>query len=301
MTSDKHLGFIDQLRGVAILLVALGHIFGYAESRYPAPFELLYTTPEPGEIAGFLFTSIFCNGFTGVMLFFVISGFCIRWSASPCGVLFVQEFLSAQDLPYLSGLSGVARHLRGNYFSHGMGHRNPRASAPQSVNAIIRFDQSAVLEHRPGVADLPDLSGDPVGFQKVTARDRVVPHRNDRNRFRGFRHAHRPERLSLRIPDRDRPTPDMAAVSLDARFLSGGKASLRKNRKTQGMVAAGHGRHRHSDRGLPEDSRAAGGAVVAGRVSMAAILLRASGTIRFAVVQTLGVHRADQLFDLSGS
>jgi len=80
MTSDKHLGFIDQLRGVAILLVALGHIFGYAESRYPAPFELLYTTPEPGEIAGFLFTSIFCNGFTGVMLFFVISGFCIRWS-----------------------------------------------------------------------------------------------------------------------------------------------------------------------------------------------------------------------------
>jgi peptidoglycan/LPS O-acetylase OafA/YrhL len=80
MIQEKHLGYIDQLRGVAILLVALGHIFGYAGARFPAPFESPHGTWNLGEIAGFLFTTIFCNGFAGVMLFFVLSGFCIRWS-----------------------------------------------------------------------------------------------------------------------------------------------------------------------------------------------------------------------------
>lgn len=80
LPKSRHLEHIDELRGIAILLVILGHIFGYAGVGYPAPFAQQDPSRDAGGIAGFLFISVFCNGFFGVMLFFVLSGFCIRWS-----------------------------------------------------------------------------------------------------------------------------------------------------------------------------------------------------------------------------
>lgn len=85
MTSDKHLGFIDQLRGIAILLVAGGHILGYADVHYPAPFASDQPSRSLQSITGFILTSVFCNGLLGVLLFFVLSGFCIRWSQLHAG------------------------------------------------------------------------------------------------------------------------------------------------------------------------------------------------------------------------
>lgn len=77
--STQHLKAIDQLRGIAILLVLANHTFGWAKVKYPQPFahgtELSLT-----NIIGFSATNIFANGFFGVMIFFVLSGFCIRWS-----------------------------------------------------------------------------------------------------------------------------------------------------------------------------------------------------------------------------
>jgi len=74
----RHLESIDQLRGIAILLVVMGHIFAYAGMEAKPPLSNgLGTASQTGY---FIFSSIFCNGFLGVMLFFVLSGFCIRWS-----------------------------------------------------------------------------------------------------------------------------------------------------------------------------------------------------------------------------
>lgn len=79
METNNHIKAIDQLRGMAILLVLANHTFGYAEARYPMPFAR-ETSFDLFNFTGFVLTSIFSNGFFGVMLFFVLSGFCIRWS-----------------------------------------------------------------------------------------------------------------------------------------------------------------------------------------------------------------------------
>jgi peptidoglycan/LPS O-acetylase OafA/YrhL len=79
MNNSQHFKSIDQLRGIAILMVLVSHSYGYSLSISPVP-------PEPstflsiGKTFDFLFHRTFANGFLGVMIFFVLSGFCIRWS-----------------------------------------------------------------------------------------------------------------------------------------------------------------------------------------------------------------------------
>lgn len=79
MQAPHHLKAIDQLRGVAILLVLANHTFGYAKVKFPMPFAN-GSHLSLSDSLGFSFMAIFANGFLGVMLFFVLSGFCIRWS-----------------------------------------------------------------------------------------------------------------------------------------------------------------------------------------------------------------------------
>lgn len=79
MNDTQHFKSIDQLRGIAIIMVLVHHSFGYSLSISPVP-------PEPGmflsisKTLDFLFHRTIANGFFGVMIFFVLSGFCIRWS-----------------------------------------------------------------------------------------------------------------------------------------------------------------------------------------------------------------------------
>ena len=79
MTNTNHFKSIDQLRGIAILLVLASHTFAYAGVRYPAPIKES-TLRSASKFLECVFCQIFANGFFGVMIFFVLSGFCIRWS-----------------------------------------------------------------------------------------------------------------------------------------------------------------------------------------------------------------------------
>jgi peptidoglycan/LPS O-acetylase OafA/YrhL len=79
VNNAKHLNVIDQLRGIAILMVIIHHAFGYSSSIHPIPpasADLKNIT----NLFDFIFHCTIANGFLGVMIFFVLSGFCIRWS-----------------------------------------------------------------------------------------------------------------------------------------------------------------------------------------------------------------------------
>jgi peptidoglycan/LPS O-acetylase OafA/YrhL len=75
---STHLGLIDQLRGVAILLVLLCHLYGA---------NIHWVLPWANGVRNFhaygyesVMVHLFFLGRAGVCLFFVLSGFCIHWS-----------------------------------------------------------------------------------------------------------------------------------------------------------------------------------------------------------------------------
>src|SRR5208337_3151607 len=77
-SKSQHLGLVDQLRGVAILLVLLCHLYGV---------NYHWVLPWVNGVRDFsaygyesVLVQLFFLGRAGVALFFVLSGFCIHWS-----------------------------------------------------------------------------------------------------------------------------------------------------------------------------------------------------------------------------
>ena len=64
METNNHIKAIDQLRGMAILLVLANHTFGYAKVSYPMPLAR-ETSFHISDIIGFSLTAIFSNEFLG--------------------------------------------------------------------------------------------------------------------------------------------------------------------------------------------------------------------------------------------
>lgn len=78
--ADKHIDFLDPIRGVAILLVFLYHSLGTAYGRDQLPWAHNFRTLDvPPSFLPLIPASF---GWAGVALFFVISGFCIHLSFS---------------------------------------------------------------------------------------------------------------------------------------------------------------------------------------------------------------------------
>jgi len=90
-SNSTHLGLIDQLRGVAILLVLFCHLYGY---------NFHWVLPWANGVRDFsaygyesVLVQLFFLGRAGVPLFFVLSGFCIHWSCRQRKHFEIRRFL----------------------------------------------------------------------------------------------------------------------------------------------------------------------------------------------------------------
>jgi peptidoglycan/LPS O-acetylase OafA/YrhL len=103
--NDEHLPFLDNLRGVAILLVFVCHAFGvtfWTEFKWNGWFRNLDANPA------FLALSPAGLGWVGVAIFFVVSGFCIHLShqrslGRSWRTFFIRRFFRIYP-PYLAAL-----------------------------------------------------------------------------------------------------------------------------------------------------------------------------------------------------
>jgi peptidoglycan/LPS O-acetylase OafA/YrhL len=88
----KNLQIIDQLRGVAVLLVIVHHLFGINFGHWDLPW-----LGSVRDFAAFGYKSmvvhLFYLGWAGVPLFFVLSGFCIHWSCMRWDRFEIRRFL----------------------------------------------------------------------------------------------------------------------------------------------------------------------------------------------------------------
>jgi peptidoglycan/LPS O-acetylase OafA/YrhL len=76
--SKKHIGFLDQIRGIAIIAVFLFHSLDTAYRSSQLPWGNLFR--DFGVDKSFLFLLPLTFGWAGVAVFFVVSGFCIHLS-----------------------------------------------------------------------------------------------------------------------------------------------------------------------------------------------------------------------------
>ena len=79
-SSKKHIDFLDQMRGIAIVAVFLFHALGTAFGYDHLPWGSWIRDFNVSK--SFLFLLPFCFGWSGVASFFVVSGFCIHLSFS---------------------------------------------------------------------------------------------------------------------------------------------------------------------------------------------------------------------------
>lgn len=99
-----HVAFLDQLRGLAILLVVIFHSLVPAFGWNQFAWNGLVRSPEMPEGAQFVLPAIY--GWSGVAIFFVVSGFCIHLSFQHSKVwrdFFVRRFFRLYP-PYLAAL-----------------------------------------------------------------------------------------------------------------------------------------------------------------------------------------------------
>jgi peptidoglycan/LPS O-acetylase OafA/YrhL len=117
---SAHLELVDQLRGVAILMVLLCHLYGV---------NFHWVLPWMNDLRDFraygpesVLVQLFSLGRAGVPLFFVLSGFCIHWSSQQRKPFQIGRFLWQRFWrlypAYLFVLVAVSLiELKGNYFS----------------------------------------------------------------------------------------------------------------------------------------------------------------------------------------
>jgi len=92
-SSTKHLGFLDQIRGVAIIAVFLFHVLRVVTGLSTLPWGTWHSDFEVSK--SFLFLLPFSLGWAGVSIFFVVSGFCIHLSFKQhpeFGAFFLRRF-----------------------------------------------------------------------------------------------------------------------------------------------------------------------------------------------------------------
>jgi peptidoglycan/LPS O-acetylase OafA/YrhL len=116
--SNHHLGSVDQLRGVAILVVLFDHLFG---------INFHWVLPWVNGVRDFtaygyqsVFVHFFYLGWAGVSLFFVLSGFCIHWSCLrwerfEIGRFFWLRFWRIYPAYLIAVIIFSAWEFRGNY------------------------------------------------------------------------------------------------------------------------------------------------------------------------------------------
>lgn len=119
-SNSAHLELIDQLRGAAILMVLLCHLYG-------ANFH--WILPWVNDLRDFraygyesLLVQLFSLGRAGVPLFFVLSGFCIHWSSQQrkpfkVGRFLWQRFWRLYPAYFFALVAVSLIELKGSYFN----------------------------------------------------------------------------------------------------------------------------------------------------------------------------------------
>ena len=127
---NRHIDFLDPLRGIAILLVFIFHSVGPAFGRDELPWGHWFRDFNVSTPFIFLIPATF--GWVGVAIFFVVSGFCIHLSFSrlPQWSLFFQRRFFRIYPPYLitllffavifptTRLAFTSWHSAGQFVSH---------------------------------------------------------------------------------------------------------------------------------------------------------------------------------------
>lgn len=121
--SSKHIDFLDQVRGIAILSVFLVHAFGQSFEKATLPWN--------GWHAGFAVPKLFLvllplsYGWAGVSIFFVVSGFCIHLSFKQhpdWRAFFIRRFFRIYP-PYFFALLFFAMFIPWTRVGHTVAHQ----------------------------------------------------------------------------------------------------------------------------------------------------------------------------------